>query len=267
MIFLIMFQLYLIIESKHRVIQSARYGAWETAYRPDQSPVIRNEIRNLIMKDSMNTQVIVTKKPSAERSSPRSPQSGLLANMLNLWGYNYYFDPLFSLALFARFGGFNLGLARALEIDPYSKIQSKVIYRHELEYIDIINELASVFGADEMYLPDVQLKAASVLICDDWSAGGRGQFGKRVGVPTSRGNIFDLNFSLTGLWLYPQGALIGNLFTGLNIVYSVMMQLKPIIESIGRAVGIEVEFQDPIDPRGRYFRTDNAPDIPRQGGR
>ena len=141
LIFMIMFQLYLIIESKHKVIESARYGAWELAARPGEGQTIRNEIKNIIMNDPANTQVTFSLSHSAERSTPRSGNMGMVSNILNMGGYNYYFDPLFSLALFSRFAGFNLGLARALDINPTTKVHSKVTYRHELEYIDIIKEV------------------------------------------------------------------------------------------------------------------------------
>ncbi|MCK5707028.1 MAG: pilus assembly protein [Candidatus Aureabacteria bacterium] len=261
-IFMVMFQLYLIVNAKHKVIEGARYAAWEAVYRPGDTGAISQEIKNTFFNDPANTSVTISRGSCVSRTSARSAELGPLTQIIG--GSGYYCDSLFSNALFARFGGFGMGLARPLEIRGNEKVMVKVEYNKELEYIDIINELGSLIGGDKMTIPHIKLSNASVVLYGDWSASNRGEFARRVGVPAGKSNLFDFSFAVKGLWLYPIGSQIGSLFRGLQIVYRVGYTLMSKLAALGRAVGIEVEYEEPIDPRGRYFRTDNPPDIPVQ---
>jgi hypothetical protein len=284
-IFLIMFQLYLLCNAKHMVIQGARYAAFEKAQGDKDSGQIQNEITAHILTDPKITlqSLEIDETRSWQRSTSRF--SGTIGNILNglfesLEGVfefvptlnpNNYFDPVTSTALFLGIPGtdINLGLMTAIGEEDDNKVEARVTCDYELEYLYHLNELGRMIGGEDMTISPVRLRDSLVVIHDDWSSKNRKEFAKRVGVPASYEEfweslqrMFDGDFSdlYMGLWLYPVGGAIGTAFEALNIVYGVIGPLKDILETAGDIFGVETRFNDPIDPRGDYFKTDNAPD-------
>ena len=286
LIFFIMYQLFIICDSKHKVIQASRYAAWESIGSSKSKTDIENEIKTYILTGNNNLtfkSLTIDKKESWKRSTSRFNQtSGTLGTIFNaissvLEGLssvfptldpNNYFDPITSTAFFIGVPGtdISLGLATtAINEEDKNKYEIKVQADLELEYLKQINELGKILKSDEEYnFSPLTLTDSLVIIGDDWSAKDKQEFAKRVGVPNSYTDItnIDLSSFYMGMWLFPVGGTIGQVFNAMNIITGVIDQLNPIISTLGSIAGVDTNFHSPIDPRGDYFKTDNAPDYP-----
>jgi hypothetical protein len=267
-IFMAMFQLYLLCDAKHRVIQGARYVAWEQAFRPGQDAAIKSELNSVLSDadhpaDEISGKIVVEvmeKTASYERSSDRSGPIAAILDIATLGGY--YFDPVFSLALFLGGDTIPVGLVTPLDVKTDTKIKTRIRYDFDLDYLPIVNELGKMLGGEDMNISPIKLKDSSVLLYDDWASASKHDFAKRVGVPDEP---FEFSI-LGGLWLYPAGGIIGDIFSAINSVFEIISSISEILSTLGDVAGVDTEFpggsNPPFDLRGRYFRTDNAPDHP-----
>ena len=282
LIFFIMYQLFLICEAKQKVIQSSRYAAWESACSSKSKTDIENEIKTYILTGDDNIKfksLTIDKKYSWKRSTSRF--GGAIGNLLNgivngldalfdifpTFDPNNYLDPITSTALFLGIPGtdIQIGLATtAINEEDKNKYEVKLQVDYELEYLKQINELGKILKSEEFNISPITLTDSMVIIGDDWSAKNKQEFAKRVGVPNSYDDITNIDASsfYMGMWLFPIGGTVGQVFNALNYIYGVIEPVKTIISTIGNVVGIETNFNDPIDPRGDYFKTNNAPDYP-----
>ena len=283
LIFLIMFQIYLLFDAKHSVIQATRYVTWEAMARStSQVDTIGIEAKQLIFKlepaDYNKVKVEVKAMTSAERSSDRGSLAGFMSQLMDLIGYDYYMDPVTSIAIFLGIDslGINLGLITAINESKDTKIRAKVEYDFDLEYLFHINELGKILKSEELNISPIKLSDGLVIIGDDWSSSSREEMARRVGVPANWDdlmdtidNVSDGDFSdfTSGLWFYPVGGTFGAIFSSLNLIFGAMSEINDVMETAGEIFGMEIKFpgkapKKPMDPRGDYLDLNNPPDFP-----
>ena len=235
-IFLAMYQLYLLADTKHNVIQSARYAAFGKAYSHTYPDTTEGAMKKVIIKD-----ILENNQPEYE-------------GWVSLTGYeidntpSYKASPVNVLDPVTVFflTGPPISYGHAFDGDLDNKYECRIEAELRLRYLDHINNLAKVLGRDEMAIPPIKLVDSLVIIGNDWSSSTKKQFAERVGVPSSKSHYIPPD---KGLWLYPAGSVFGTIFTTLNSVFG----------TIESAIGWMISgFPDCIDPRGYYFNDDNS---------
>ncbi|MBN1521060.1 MAG: pilus assembly protein [Candidatus Aureabacteria bacterium] len=238
-LFLAMYQLYLLCDAKHRVIQSSRYAAFGKAYsksydktsHADLQSVIEN---NILGNNEPEYQGVLTLK-NLEINSKDSYKASSSGNGIM---FGNYLDPLTILSLKAY--------GHAIDGDLDNKYECRVVCDFKLNYLYHINELTKILGRDEMVIPPITLVDSLVVIGNDWSSKTKKEFAGRVGVPSSKTHYISPD---KGLWLYPLGGTIGAVFTTINSIFGTICDMIGWLFS-----GVA----DPIDPRGDYFNDDNS---------
>ncbi len=276
LIFLIMFQIYLLFDAKHDVIQATRYVTWEAMERStSQLDTIGIEAKQLIFKlepaDYNKVKVKVKAMTSAERSSDRGSLAGFMSQLMDLVGYDYYMDPVTSIAIFLGIDslGIDLGLISAINESKDTKIRAVVEYDFDLEYLFHINELGEILNSEKLNISPIKLSDGLVIIGDDWSSSSREEMAGRVGVPANWDDITDIELSdlSSSLWFYPLGGTFGAVFSSLNLIFGAMSEINDVMETAGEIFGMEIKFpgkapKKPLDPRGDYLDLNNPPDFP-----
>ena len=199
-IFMIMFQLYLLCNAKHKVIECSRYATYEKAFSSKTNAAIQNEIETMILSAEPNLtlkNVEFTVTDSWKRSESRfaGPLGNILDNILGFFNGLFqlfptldvrtiYFDPVFTTAMFLGIPGtdIDLGLINALGVEEKNKVKARVTCDFEMEYLSTINELGEFLGGEKMSISPITLVDSLIIIHDDWAASSRKEFANRVGV-------------------------------------------------------------------------------------